>query len=65
LLGKASYQELATLIWVYALEPDKFGGSLKIWKLLLERLETISCDDVDFLDKKNVISTIRIAKSLV
>ena len=65
-LKDASYQEVATLVWIFALEPEKLICPKVLWGQLEERLEDLANEEVNsFHDKKNVISTIRIAKSLV
>jgi hypothetical protein len=56
---------LATLIWLFSIEPESFTDLKSLWGQLEDRLESLANEEVEFQDRKTVISTIRIAKSLV
>ena len=50
---------------MFCLEPELFVGTKVLWSQLEERLESLLIEELNFKDKKTLISTIRIAKSLV
>ena len=52
-------------MWLFSLEPESLVCPRMFWGLLEDRLEALASEEINFYDKKVLVSTIRIAKSLV